>query len=120
MKKSKEKGGSRAAESGYWLRMSHAPEPREGSNVASMLPIMFFSAFVILIVHAFSYTRNTDDFYWMVADSGDQTDFFSYGKMAAILILAVVVIFIVLYRVMTATLTVKKAGYMCLWACMRS
>ena len=109
MKKSKEKGGSRAAESGYWLRMSHAPEPGEGSNVASMLPIMFFSAFVILIVHAFSYTRNTDDFYWMVADSGDQTDFFSYGKMAAILILAVVVIFIMLYRVMTATLTVKKS-----------
>ena len=109
MKKSKEKVCIRAAESGYWLRMSHAPEPGESSNIASMLPIMFFSAFVILIVHAFSYTRNTDDFYWMVADSGNQTDFFSYGKMAAILILAVVVIFIMLYRVMTATLTVKKS-----------
>ena len=103
MKKSKEKGGSPAAESGYWLRMSHASEPGEGSNIASMLPVMLFGALVILIVHAFSYTRNTDDFYWMTADSGNQTDFFSYGKMAAILILAVVVIFIMLYRVMTAT-----------------
>ena len=108
MKKSKANSSGPAAEQGYWLRMSHAPEAGEGSNVASMLPVMLFGALVILIVHAFTYTRDISDFYWMTGDA-EQSDFLSYGKMIAILILAVTVLFIVLYRVMTATLAVKKS-----------
>ncbi len=53
MKKSKANSSGPAAEQGYWLRMSHAPEAGESSNVASMLPVMLFGALVILIVHAF-------------------------------------------------------------------
>ena len=108
MKKSKANSSGPAAEQGYWLRMSHAPDAGEGSNVASMLPVMLFGALVILIVHAFTYTRDISDFYWMTGDA-EQSDFFSYGKMIAILILAVTVLFIVLYRVMTATLAVRKS-----------
>ena len=108
MKKSKANSSGPAAEQGYWLRMSHAPEAGESSNIASMLPVMLFGALVILIVHAFTYTRDISDFYWMTGDA-EQSDFFSYGKMIAILILAVVVLFIALYRVMTATLAVKKS-----------
>lgn len=108
MKKSKANSSGPAAEQGYWLRMSHAPEAGESSNVASMLPVMLFGALVILIVHAFTYTRDISDFYWMTGEA-EQNDFFSYGKMIAILILAAVVLFIALYRVMTATLAVKKS-----------
>ena len=49
MKKSKANSSGPAAEQGYWLRMSHAPEAGESSNVASMLPVMLFGALVILI-----------------------------------------------------------------------
>ena len=108
MKKSKEKGLQAQADPGYWLRMRHAPESGEGSSAVAMLPVMLFGALVILIVHAFTYTRDTSSFYWMTAES-EQNDFFSYGKMIAVLILAVTVIAIMLYRVMTASLTVKKS-----------
>lgn len=91
----------------YWLRLSEADGPGADSHWVSMLPVMLFGAFVILIVRAASYTRNMEQFYW--TNSGnDLTDFFSYDKMICILLITAVALFILLYRFLTATMAIKK------------
>ena len=73
--------------SDYLFSMSYAPRIGDDTGILQMLPIAFFGAFVIMIVKMHSYTRDMAQFYWS-SGNGNLTDFFSYYKMAAILVCA--------------------------------
>ena len=90
----------------YLLKMSHAPKVDESVGVIASLPYVFFTAFVILIVRAFNYSMNLQQFPW--GSQNEFIDFFSYGKMVAILICASLTLLILLYKVVTQTLAIKK------------
>ena len=72
------------------------------------LLIAFFTAFIIMITRMFTYERPMDQFFW---SSGDNiiSDFFSYYKMTAIIICGILALLILLYRVMTGTLHIKRS-----------
>lgn len=92
----------------YLWSMSAAPKIGESTHWFQMLPIAFFTAFIILITRMYSYQRPMEQFFW----SGSQTDFsdfFSYYKSMAILFCAVFIIVLLLYRVFTQSLYIKKS-----------
>jgi hypothetical protein len=74
-----------------------------------MLPVIFFSSVIILIVRLASYERNMDQFYWYAGSGSNLTDFFSYYKMIAILVCAVVCLLILLYRVFIQSFYIKRS-----------
>ncbi|MDD3169776.1 MAG: hypothetical protein PHC91_10005, partial [Eubacteriales bacterium] len=93
---------------GYLYHMSEAPKIEESSHWFQLLPIAFFSAFIILITRMAVYERPMDQFFW----SGGQTqlmDFFSYYKMTAILLTAIFVIVLLAYRLFAQTFSVRKS-----------
>ena len=91
---------------GCQWNMSRAAEINQNPGVVQMLPLIFFTAVVILIVRMVTYTRPLERFYWAVGNT--HSDFFSYCKMAAIITCAAVVIVFISYRVFTKTLAIKK------------
>lgn len=94
----------------YALAMSHAPGIDEPSGGEQLLPAIFFSSFVILIVHMHTYTRPMSQFFWTPqTDSSSIPDFFSYYKMLAILLCAVAVLILLLYRVTTQSFAVRRS-----------
>ncbi|MEG2199376.1 MAG: O-antigen ligase family protein, partial [Anaerovorax sp.] len=85
-----------------------APKIGESTNWFQMLPIAFFTALIILITRMYNYQRPMEQFFW----SGSETslsDFFSYYKSVAILICAVFVGVLLLYRIFTQSLYVKRS-----------
>ena len=93
--------------SDYLFSMSYAPKIDESVHWLQLLPIAFFGAFVIIIVKMYSYSRNMEQFYWSSGNS-NLTDFFSYYKMVAILICAVLTLVLLLYRLCTQSLSIKR------------
>ncbi|MCL1808670.1 MAG: O-antigen ligase family protein [Clostridiales bacterium] len=92
--------------SGYLWNMSYAPKIEDGLGISHHMPIIFFTAAVIWVVRMVSYTRDITGFYWM--DDDNYVDFFSYGKMIAILICAVVTLLFILFRIITQSYAIKK------------
>lgn len=94
----------------YLFSMSHAPKIDEGSSLLQMIPIIVFSSFVILIVRMYTYTRPMSQFFWTnQTDTSQIVDFFSYYKMVFILICAVTALLVLLFKVTTQTLAIKKS-----------
>lgn len=93
---------------GYLFHMSYAPRINEASGVFQMLPVFFFTAFVIVITHMASYIRPMSNFFWSI-DKNNLTDFFSYYKMIAILICTVAALVFLLYRAFIQSFCVKKS-----------
>lgn len=82
-------------------------EPPQGS-IFEGLVVAFFAAFIILIVRMHGYVRPMDQFFWSGGDT-QLSDFFSYYKMVAILIAAILAVLIILYRFTTQTLVIQKS-----------
>jgi len=94
----------------YCLAMSHAPGEEDPSHSWQLLPAVFFSAFVILIVRMHTYTRPMSRFFWTSqTDTSGIADFFSYYKMIAILLCAAAVLILLLYRVTTQSFAVRRS-----------
>lgn len=94
----------------YSLAMSHAPQIDDPSGGWQLLPAVFFSAFVILIVRMHTYTRPMSRFFWTPqTDSSSIADFFSYYKMVAVFFCAGAVLILLLYRVTTQSLAIRRS-----------
>ena len=93
---------------GYLFRMSYAPKIEEASNVFQMLPVFFFTAFIVMITRMHSYVRPMNQFFWSNGES-NLTDFFSYYKMVAILVCAAVALIFLLYRLFIQAFYIKKS-----------
>ena len=94
--------------SGYLFSMRSAPDLNESANWFQLLPVIFFSSIIILIVRMASYERNMDQFYWY-SGSNSLTDFFSYNKMIAIIVCAAVCLLFLLYRVFVQAFYIKRS-----------
>lgn len=93
----------------FLFQMSDAPKIGEEYHMFQWLPILLFSAVVILITRMATYERPMDQFYW--TNSGnDLTDFFSYGKMVAIVSITALALFVILYRFFSQSFVLKRTG----------
>ncbi len=92
------------------LSMSHAPKADDPADGWQLAPAVFFTAFVILIVRMHTYTRPMSRFFWTPqTDSTPIADFFSYYKMVAIVVCAASVLVLLLYRVTTQSLALRRS-----------
>ena len=91
---------------GYLWNMRRAPGIDKNMGIVQTLPLIFFTAAVIMIVRMTVYTRKMDQFYWAL--NNVSADFFSYYKMAAIITCAAAVLLFLLYRAITKTLAIKR------------
>lgn len=92
----------------YLFQMSFAPRIGDSTHWVQMIPAAFFTAFIIMIVYMKVYERPMIQFFWSNGKT-QLSDFFSYYKMAAILICAVLALIILLYRVFTQSFYIKKS-----------
>ena len=93
----------------YFYRMSHASDAEEGTGPFMLLPAIFFSSFVILLVRMYSFTRPMGQFFWTAqTDASPLTDFFSYYKMLAIVLCTVLTLVLLLYKVTSQSLEIKR------------
>ncbi|QAT41907.1 O-antigen ligase family protein [Aminipila luticellarii] len=96
--------------SDYLFSMSMAPRIDEEMHWFQTLPAAFFTAFVIMLVRMHQYHRPMNQFFW--TNSGNNlTEFFSYYKMVAIVICAVLALVFILYRVFTQSFFIKRTLY---------
>lgn len=95
------------ADSRVLWSMSHAPSPDEDSSFLMTLPAVLFTAFVILAVRMVSYERPMGQFFWTTGDP-TQTDFFSYSKMIILLVFAILALLMILFKITTQSLIIKK------------
>jgi hypothetical protein len=95
---------------GYLWSMSYAPSIDEGVHWFQLMPIAFYTAVIIMITQMANYTRPMEQFFWY-SGGDDLVDFFSYYKMMAILICTGLVLLILLYRVFTQSLAIKRTPY---------
>ena len=79
----------------------------QGSRFEGLV-VAFFTAVVILIVRMHSYERPMDQFFWSTGET-QISDFFSYYKMVAIVLLATLTLLIILYRITTQTLVIRRS-----------
>ena len=93
-------------ESSYLWKMSFAPKIDESYGIIQNFPLIFFTSIIIVFVRAVFYKRSMEQFYWAIDDN--LVDFFSYYKMVAIIICAVLVCLLVLYRAFAQSLAIKK------------
>lgn len=91
------------------FEMGHAPQINQDPHWFQLLPITFFTAFIVMLVRMVPYTRPMDQFFWSTSEN-DLTDFFSYIKMSAILVIAGLIILLILYRIFTQSLVIKKTS----------
>ncbi|MCQ2553016.1 MAG: O-antigen ligase family protein [Clostridia bacterium] len=93
----------------YLLSMSHAPSIDQSASLLHMIPIACFAALVILVVRMHTYTRPMTQFFWTTGSDTDTiTDFFSYDKMVLICVAAVIALLMILFRITTQSLAVKR------------
>ena len=98
------------AHSEYLFSMSYAPRINESTPMFQMLPALFFTAVIIMVVRMASYQRPMEQFYFWSANSGSSlTDFFSYFKLIAILVCTLVAIIILMYKVFTQSFYIKRS-----------
>nr|WP_315023619.1 O-antigen ligase family protein [uncultured Aminipila sp.] len=104
------KPGTSGKTSDYLCSMSMAPRLHEGMHWFQMLPASFFTAFVIMIVRYYEYKRPMNQFFW--TNSGnDLAEFFSFYKMVAIVICAVLAAVYLLYRGFVQSFFIKRSPY---------
>lgn len=94
----------------YLYKMSMAPRLGDSTHWFQMLPIAFFSAFIIMITRMATYERPMDQFFWS-GGSNQLTDFFSYYKMIAILVCSVLVLVLLLYRIFSQSLSIRRSVF---------
>ena len=93
----------------YLFAMSHAQSIDQAGGIIQMIPIICFSALVILIVRMHTYYRPMTQFFWTNALDGEQiTDFFSFNKMVMICVAAGMALIILLFRLTTQSLAIKR------------
>jgi len=102
------KQAQRSKKSDYLISMGSAPMLGDSTHWFQMLPAVFFTAVVIMITRMASYQRPMSQFYWST-ETTDLVDFFSYYKMIAILICAIFVLILFLYRVFTQSFYIKRS-----------
>ena len=96
-------------DSEYLCKMSYAPKIDESVGVLQLAPLLFFTAFIIMIVRMTIYTRPMEQFYWTtLRDDTQLIEFFSYWKMVAILVCGALILLLFLYRAFTQSLAIKK------------
>lgn len=107
--KSKAKGQANERDSELLLAMSYAPK-LDGSSRSSLGVWLsaFFTAVIIMITRMHVYERPMEQFFWS-GGSNQLTDFFSYFKSMAILVCAILALVILLYRLMTQSLLIKRS-----------
>ncbi len=88
--------------------MSHAPRIDDEMHWFQILPITFFTAIIILITRMATYERPMGQFFWY-SGNNNLVDFFSYYKMAAILICAGIALTLIVYRMVTQSLIIKRS-----------
>lgn len=94
----------------YLFSMSLAPRLGETSHWFQMLPVLFFTTIIIMIVRMSSYKRPLDQFFFMgQGESGGLTDFFSYYKMGAIIACSVLAVVLLLYKVFVQSFYIKRS-----------
>lgn len=92
----------------YLWSMSDAPSPGQSVNWFQLLPAAFFTAFVIMIVRLYNYTRDMGEYYWS-AGSENLVDFFSHYKVVGIIVCALVALILLLYRLFTQSFYIKRS-----------
>ena len=97
----------KSVRSEYAWSMSEAPQIGESRGLIQAIPMIFFTAFIIMLMRAVRYTRHVEEFYW-INSNGREIDIFSYCKMTAIIICAAVVLLIIAYRAFAQNLTIRK------------
>ena len=103
------KPGALGGKDGYLWSMSHSPRIDGNTSWFQMLPAAFFTAACILLVRMHTYNRPMEKFFWSTDTIATSlSDFFSYVKMTAILACAAVTLAIVLYRLFTQSLAIKR------------
>ena len=101
----------------YWNQY-YASKLGVDAPLPQVLPVIIFTALVVMIVRMHTYTREMDQFYWS-AGSGTNADFFSYYKMVAILVCAILAVLIMLYKFTTQSVYIRKCPYyipMCIYS----
>ncbi len=96
----------------YLVSMGMSPSLGESTNGFQMIPAVFFTAVVILIVRMAPYKQDMNQFFWFSSDSeglASLTDFFSYYKMIAIIACASLCLLILLYRVFIRSFYIKRS-----------
>jgi len=99
-------GKIKSGDSDYLWSMSYAPKADESAGLAQMLPLIVFTAIIIFITRGFDYNMPVDQFFW--ASGNVYTDFFSYGKMIAILVCGTLAFLMLLFRAFTQSLAIKR------------
>ena len=89
--------------------MSYAPT-LDGSSKSSLGVWLsaFFTSVIIMITRMHAYERPMEQFFWS-GGNNSLTDFFSYFKSIAILTCAILALVILLYRLMTQSLLIKRS-----------
>ncbi len=95
-------------DTGYLWSMSYACPIGQSAHWFQTLIAAFFGACVIMIVHLHDYERNMAQFYWS-SGNNNLSDFFSWYKMLAIIICAVLAALTLLYRLCTQSLAIKPS-----------
>ena len=93
-------------DTGYIWSMSCAPKIDEDISAIQNIPLIFFTALVIMVMRMASFDLPLQQFYWALYN--DVVDFFHYSKMIAIVICGAAVLLFIIYRIMTQTFAIKK------------
>ena len=82
-------------------------QQKNNEGLAGVIIAILFTAVNILIVHGIRYERDMSQYYWTSA-TGSFIDFFSYGKMIFITLLAACALVILIVMTLSKTLTEKR------------
>lgn len=93
----------------YAFAMSHAISIDSSASILNTVPIASFAALVILVVRMHTYYRPMSQFFWTTqTDESQLSDFFSYNKMVLIVISAGIALLMLLFRITTQSLAIKR------------
>lgn len=107
--KNKNKKSQAVPDRNYLLRMAGAGNSR--NNWVTILPIIVFTAFVIMVVRIHNYTLPMSQFFWTnLTDDAEQSDFFAYWKLVLMIICAVFALFVILYKVLNHRAEIKRSA----------
>ncbi len=99
--------------------MSHAPTLDTGYHWTQDVPIIIFTAVIIMITFMKTYSSPMEGYYWH-SDKTVFADFFSYYKSVFIMLMGTLSALTILYRIMTQSLYIKKTKLyipMAIYAC---
>lgn len=92
----------------YLIQMSRTDDMN--NNWLSILPIIVFTAFVILVVRIHNYTAPMEQFYWTnMSNDTVQSDFFSYCKLIVIIVCTLFAFLHTVFRFAIQSAEVKRS-----------